>query len=49
LRIPKKAIEEFRALYRKKFGRELEPDEAKEMATELLNLYSLSQGTHNIL
>ena len=38
------AIQEFKDLYHKKYGKDLTDKDAREMAEELLNLCSLSAG-----
>jgi hypothetical protein len=43
MKLPQKALQEFKELYRSKYGKELSDKEASIMAIELLNLYRLSQ------
>jgi hypothetical protein len=44
MKIPRSAINEFKAIYSRKYGEILSDAEAEEQAVEWLNLYSLSQN-----
>lgn len=43
--IPKKAVEEFKKIYKKNFGVDLSSKEALRRATNLLNLYRAVYGS----
>jgi len=44
MKLDKKAIMEFKAIYAQKYGVDLPDEEAQEQAVEMLNLYCLSQN-----
>lgn len=45
--LPKEAIEEFKAIYKAKFGKELSDEEATTRANNLFGLYEAVYGSSN--
>jgi hypothetical protein len=44
MKLPQEAIDEFRDLYERKFGKRLSDEEIQEEAVHLINLFALSKG-----